>query len=358
MNKNPVINHNDLAAFAAALLQAGGFTAEEARITAQSLVLSNLMGHDSHGVMRVSDYLYFLKTGEAVSGATLKIIRETPSSIHADGQRGLGQVQMPRLLGKLIEKAQTQGTAAGAMKNCGHAGRLGEWVEVIAANGMAGFVAVNDNGTLFLTAPPGGKEGRTSTNPLAFGIPLPEGKIFSLDMATSAIAVGKVRVARLAGKQCPPGCLQDSEGRPTTDPAVMFEDPKGALLPFGGEQGYKGFALSMMVDCLTAGLSGGFTPPAPDGEPETNNVVISIWNPESFSGLAHMQDQAQKYIDFVKAATPTDPGKPVRVAGERAWTEKEKRIKDGIPLDPSLTEKLVKKAEKLGVDVPKCLKSL
>lgn len=332
--------------------------AEEAQITAQSLVLANLMGHDSHGVMRVSDYLYFLKSGDMASGAALRIERQTPSSIHADAQRGLGQVQMPRLLDKLLEKAGTQGTAAGAMKNCGHAGRLGEWVEYIAAQGMAGFVAVNDNGTLFLTAPPGGREGRTSTNPLAFGIPLPEGKIFSLDMATSAIAVGKVRVAKLAGKPCPPNCLQDSEGRPTTDPGVMFEDPKGALLPFGGAQGYKGFALSMMVDCLTAGLSGGFAPPAPDGEAETNNVIVSIWNPESFAGLSHMQEQAQKYIDFVKASTPIDPDKPVRVAGERAWAEKEKREKDGIPLDEELCAKLRKKAEGLGVNVPEELKSL
>jgi len=338
--------------FAIAVLQAGGFTAQEAEQTARSLVLSNLLGYDSHGVIRVAEYLYFLKHGEVVSGAELKTEKETDATYLADAGRGLGQVQMPRLLDILITKAQKTGTASGALRDCGHAGRLGEWAEMIARAGYAGFVAVNDNGALRIVAPPGGREGRTSTNPVAFGIPLPDGEVFTLDMSTSATAVGKVRLAYVSGETVPPGQIQDIDGNPATDPAVMFEEPLGSLLPMGGVDGYKGFGLSMMVDCLVAGLSGGFTPPAPDGTPVINNVCAVLWAPQAYAGRDHMAAQAAKYLDFVRQTAPIDPARPVRLPGDRARAEKAKREKTGIPLSRGTCKTLAKSAQITGVKVP------
>ncbi len=341
-----------LTEIAAALLQAGGFTAEESSLTARSLVQSNLLGYDSHGAIRVAEYIHFLKHGEVVSGAPLIVEKETAASILADAGRGLGQVQMPRLLDKLLAKAKTTGVASGAMRNCGHSGRLGEWAEIIAGRGYAGFITVNDNGALQIVAPPGSREGRTSTNPVAFGIPLPGGKIFALDMSTSAAAVGKVRLAHISKEPFPPGMIQDANGNPSTDPAVMFTEPKGSLLPMGGEQGYKGFGLSMMVDCLTAGLSGGFTPPAPDGTPVINNVCVTIWSPELFAGFSHMTGESQKYLDYVRKAAPSDPNAPVRLPGDRAQAEKTKREKEGIPLSRGACERLARSAEIVGIAIP------
>jgi uncharacterized oxidoreductase len=344
-----VILADKLRAFADALLQAGGFSPEEAALTAKSLIQSNLMGYDSHGVIRVAEYVGELKKGILANNVGLAIQVETASTCVADGQRGLGQVQMPRLLDLLIEKSKNNGVVSGALRNCGHVGRLGEWVEYIAGKGLAGFVAVNDNGVLHIVAPPGGKEGRTSTNPIAFGIPLPNGDVFTIDISTSATALGKMRLAYISGESCASHLFQDTDGNPSTDPSVLFKEPKGALLPMGG---YKGFALSMMVDCLVAGLSGGFAPPAPKDALLLNSVVVCLWNPENFAGLAHMQQEAKKYLAFVHATKPINPGEPVRIPGDRSGNEKAKRLQTGIPLSRGSCEKLSEKAKRFGVSLP------
>ncbi|MCB9988243.1 MAG: Ldh family oxidoreductase [Rhodospirillales bacterium] len=346
------IDKNTLESFAATLLQAGGFTQEEAGITAQSLVLSNLYGHDSHGVIRIIEYLSSLADGEIVSGVDLRVENETNNSLCADACFGLGQVQMPRLLDALMAKLPGNGVVTGSLYNCSHVGRLGEWTEYIAHKGLAGFTLANDNGVVEFVAPPGGKTARTSTNPIAFAVPLQNGEIFSLDMSTSATAMGKVRLSYLAHQDCPAGVLQDSNGNSTNDPAVLYNDPKGSVLPMGGAQGYKGFGLSMMVDCLVAGLSGGFTPPAPADSLYCNNVIACIWDPAQFAGLAHMQQQAEKYLDYVRQTPPIDPAKPVRIAGDRSKQEKAKRLKDGIPLSLATGQRLAKYAGKFGVALP------
>ncbi len=348
-SQDRLIRKDDLERFAADLLHAGGYSFEEARRTASSLVLSNLIGHDSHGVVRVKEYVDALKAGTTKSGVELKILNETPTSCHADGLYGLGQVQIPRLLDKLLAKAETQAVVTGAITNCGHLGRLGEWVDAAAEHGFAAFMAVNDNGTLQIVAPPGGAKGCTSTNPLAFAIPMESGESFSIDLSTSAVVMGKLRLAYLNGQQAPEGVLQDSNGQPTTDPACLFEEPKGSVLPFGG---YKGFALSMMVDCLVAGLSGGFAPPAPNGTIYVNNAVICLWNPRFFAGIHHMQVETQKYIDFVRATTPLNPDEPVRAPGDRADATYTQRLKKGIPLTQNFRMMMADYARHMGVSVP------
>jgi uncharacterized oxidoreductase len=345
----PTISKSDLQSFAASLLYKAGFTKEEADVTARSLVLSNLMGYDSHGVVRVKEYIDCLKRGERQSGVDLKTLKESGNTIQADGQFGLGQVQMPRLLERLYAKVKDNGVVCGSIMNCGHAARLGEWVEDAARKGFAAFMAVNDNGAYRVVAAPGGKEARTSTNPLAFAIPLKGERYFSIDLSTSVVAAGKVNIARIAGKSVPEGWLLDCEGKPTTEPATLFCNTPGTILPFGG---YKGFALAMIVDCLTAGLSGGFAPPAPEGTPDPNTVMITLWNPEYFAGLAHMQEQAEKYLDYVRASTPIDPSKPVRVPGDRAKSVHQERLEKGIPVEENLYAALACLAEKLNVETP------
>lgn len=338
-----------LEVFLTDLLKAGGFTAEESQSTARSLIISSLYGHDSHGILRVRQYIAELSKDTLRSGVELEILSETPSSVHADAQCGLGQVQMPRLLERLYAKTVSSAVVTASLRNSGHVGRLGEWVEHIAERGLAGFVAVNDNGTYLLVSPDGGCEGRTSTNPIAFGIPLNDGKTFCIDLSTSATAMGKIRLAYLAGERLPEGLIQDYDGNPSTDPSVMIEEPRGSILPAGG---YKGFALSMMVDCLVSGLSGGFTPPAPTTASITNNVLICIWNPALFAGIQHMRKEAEKYLEFIRATKPADPAKPVRVPGDRAKAERQAREKLGIPISDALRESLVKDARTYGIDIP------
>lgn len=339
--------------FAANLLEAGGFAAEESRITAHSLIAANLNGHDSHGIIRVPEYIDHLKAGLRTPNVTLKILHETENSIAADGQKGLGQVQMPRLLRQLFDKAQKAAVVTGTICNCGHVGCLGEWVEQAAEQGFVALMTVNDNGKVIAVAPPGGKQARTSTNPLAFAAPLPDGDIFSMDLSTSATALGKARVAQIEGKNLPPGLIQDADGNPAEDPSILFTKPKGAVLPMGGaDQGYKGFALSIMVDLLSAGLSGGFTPPAPENIAYFNTVMLTLWNPEMFAGAGHMREQAGKYLDFVRACAPIDPSAPVRIPGDRTKAERTKRQAEGIPLGEGLRRTLMQYAQDYATDCP------
>lgn len=345
----PVIAAGPLQDFTAKILEGGGFTHDESVITAKSLVLANLMGHDSHGVIRVMEYTSFLHKGLVKSGVDLKILKNNSGSCVADAGLGLGQVQMPRFLDILLPKASENGVASGALYHTGHTGRLGEWAEYAAKKGYAFFMSVNDNGALGCVAPPGGKTAFSSTNPLAFGIPLKDGESFTIDMATSAAAIGKIRLAHLSGESVREGLIQDADGHPTTNPAVLFEEPQGSLMTAGG---HKGFALSLMMDCLAAGLSGGNMPPAPEGAPLVNNAAVTIWDPQHFAGLAHMQSEAEKYLDFVRNIPPRDPANPVRIPGDRAKASYADRLKNGIPLSRGTVEELTRRAEKFGISVP------
>jgi uncharacterized oxidoreductase len=352
MSDHVLIPAQRLTEIALTLLQAGGFTANEAKLTAESLVLSNLLGYDSHGVVRVSEYLHDLKKGELVTAVTLDVFRDAPASMIADARRGLGQVQMPRFLNRLVAKAKEHGVVSGALRNCGHIGRVGEWADNIAKQGFIAFVTVNDNGCFQLVAPPGGKAGRTSTNPISFAIPLRNGETFMIDLSTSATAMGKVRLAHLAGEKMPDGTLQDADGRPTNDPDTMYSQPKGALLPMGGAEGYKGFALSMIVDIMTAGLSGGFTPPAPEGSAGTNNVSVTIWNPAFFAGFEHLTAEAEKYIAHLRSTPTMNPDAPIRLSGDHSRDVKMNRTETGIPLSRGTCAVLARSAEILEISVP------
>ena len=333
------------------LFEAAGVPRFEAEIVAASLVESNLRGHDSHGVIRVEDYIGQLRRGELVAGAALTVLHETASLLAGDGGRGFGQVQCRALVERVGAKAREAGIACGTLRDCGHVGRLGEWVELAASAGQAALISVNDNGCSYCVAPPGGLEPRISTNPIAIGVPT-SGDPLVLDISTSAVANGKVTVARLAGTACPPGWLQDAAGNPTTDPNVRLAEPPGTLLPFGGAEGYKGFGLGLMLDFLVAGLSGGYCPPAPEGITECNNVLLVIWDPARCAGRAHFLTETDKLIAAVRG-TPTRAGVDrIQLPGDRSAAVREERLASGIPLAHGHRDALHALARELGVELP------
>jgi uncharacterized oxidoreductase len=340
-----------LETWTAELFVAAGVSRDEAAVVAASLVESNLRGHDSHGVIRVAEYVEQLGTGQLVAGGSLRMLAETPAMIAGDGGRGFGQVLCRRLIELVGAKAREQGVACGTLMHCGHVGRLGEWVELAACGGLAGLISVNDNGVAFTVAPPGGIAPRISTNPIAIGVPT-DAEPLVLDISTSAVANGKIKVARLAGREVPPGWIQDAAGNPTTDPNVMLADPPGTLLPFGGDQGYKAFGLGLLLDILVAGLSGGFSPPAPSGILECNNVLLVLWDPARFAGHEHFRNEAAKLIAAVRD-TPRKPGVArIQLPGDRSAEIRRERLAQGIPLEGDNWETLVRLARKLEVPVP------
>jgi LDH2 family malate/lactate/ureidoglycolate dehydrogenase len=181
------------------------------------------------------------------------------------------------------------------------------------------------------------------------------GDPLTLDISTSAVANGKIRLAHFAGKKCPPGWLQDAQGNPTTDPSVRFTDPRGTILPMGGEQGYKGFGLSVMLDILASGLSGGVCPPAGPPNKMTNNTLLVAWNPETFAGMLHFTGEADKLIRSVRESQPKPGIERVRLPGDRLSETFAERRRDGIPLDAGTCKALATLARELDVSRPQWL---
>lgn len=344
-----------LVEFLERLLVADGFSPIEGAAIAKSLTLSERLGYSSHGISQALRYVADRREGKLVSGVEFKAQRDTPNSLIADAQAGVGQVVMLALLQTAYSKLSSQPSVTMAVRNCGPVGRLGEWVEEPAKMGYAALLLANDNGSDLFVAPPRGKRAVTSTNPIAFGIPLPQNQLFSSDMSTSTISFGTVSRARRLGMMLPPSCIQDFNGRPTMDPEALFTNPPGAILPMGGAQGYKGFALSMFVDLLVAGLSGGQAPPAQGSSKGENSIVLMIWNPKYYAGLEHMTAQAAKYIEFVRQCPPIDAAEPIRIPGDRTNAARRDDARGKIALPQQVVDDIAKLADELGISIPEPL---
>jgi uncharacterized oxidoreductase len=348
----PTLAAASLTDFAAALLAAGGVPTADALMVAEHLIGANLRGHDSHGVMRVPNYLQLIRDGKFKPGTDLAILNETPAIVAADGQWNLGQVQANRLLCKLIPKAQALGVSAGTIRNCGHTGRLGDYAEQCARHCLAFFGTVNTHGAGRRVAPPGGVEGRISTNPICLGVPTP-GEPVVLDFGTSVAAEGKVRSLHQKGEPVPEGWLHDGNGQPTTNPAVLYTEPRGTILPFGGAQMYKGFGLGLLLDMFAGGLSGGAcsNPNAPMAG-IGNAVVFAVFDPKAFGGTEHFLKEVEGLAMFVKSC-PTAAGvSGITLPGEPELAMKAKRIVDGIPIADGTWSLIAAEAQKLGVPLP------
>ncbi|MBX6316517.1 MAG: Ldh family oxidoreductase, partial [Isosphaeraceae bacterium] len=275
----PILSASILYDFATRLFEAAGVSRAEAEVVAANLVGANLRGHDSHGVLRIPQYIDFIERGEYRLGVDLLVLSETPAVLVCDAQWGLGQVQAHRLLDRLLPKVRELGLGAATARHCGHIGRLGEYAERAAEQGLILITTVNNNGAGQRVAPPGGIAGRLGTNPLCIAIPTATTPVV-LDFGTSVVAEGKVRVHYLNGKTpVPEGWLLDHRGQPTTDPSVLYEPPFGSILPMGGSQAYKGFGLGLVLDMLAGGLTGGRTGYEGSPPPKGNCVVFLALDP-------------------------------------------------------------------------------
>lgn len=351
----PLLPIDQLSDFVTAIFAAAGVSTDVARAVAESLADANACGCDSHGVARVPEYLEQLRRGDLEAGAALRVEQETPALLAGDAGFGFGQLMMRRLHERLAPKARTLGVACGALRNCGHIGRLGEHTERAALDGLAALLMVNDNGVLRSVAPPGGLTAQVSTNPISIAVPAPQelgGGAVVLDISTSVVAQGKVMLRRQANQPCPEGWLQDAQGEPTTDPFVLLAEPPGAMLPLGGQAAHKGFGLALLVDMLTAGLSGGFCPPPLAGARLCNSVLMVLLDPDRFASRAHLLEQVARLAESIHAC-PTRTGyDALRLPGERSAALRRERQTLGIPVVAATWQRLVRAATTLGVAIP------
>jgi uncharacterized oxidoreductase len=347
----PTFSPSTLRSFAEALFKGAGLPADEAAQVAHSLVDANLCGHDSHGLIRIPQYLEAVADGRLRPGAAFTVVKETPALLHADGGKGLGQVQAHRLLQRLVPKARAVGIAAGTLKYSGHIGRLGEYGEAAAAQRLAFIATVNNHGLGRGVAPPGGTQGRIGTNPLCLAAPT-DGEPVILDIGTSVVAEGKVRVHFNKGTPVPEGWLLDPQGRPTTDPSVLYRQPYGTILPLGGSQAYKGFGIGLLLDMFAGGLSG-----APCSRPEgpslvANAVLFIVLDIEHFAGAEHFLSEVTMLAGSVRGCPRAEGCSEILLPGDPERREKARRNASGITLDDGTWGQLLAIAQRLSVAAP------
>lgn len=348
----PTLTTAALTDFSAALFQAAGVNRREAELVSRSLVGANLRGYDSHGVMRIPFYIGAIKDGRVQPAATLTVEREAPAALVCDGGWGFGQILSRDLMDRLMTKAALTGVACGTLRRAAHIGRVGEYAEMAAEKGMAAIICANGNGSGQRVAPVGGKRGRLGTNPLSIGMPGGKDGPFILDFGTSATAEGKVRVKKIAGQPVPLGWILDADGKPTTDPNVLYSDPQGTILPMGGDQAYKGFGLAFMIEMLCGGLSGGHCsfPNAPP--PVGNCVMFLVLAPQLFSGNDHLAAQVAQLETFVRDVPCRDGIDKITLPGDPERALLADRTAKGIPIDDGNWSALAKLSQELNVAVP------
>ncbi len=335
---------------AATILEAAGSAAAEADAVAGRLVGANLAGHDSHGVIRVPQYVDQVRAGQILPNRTALVVSDSDAVTVLDGRGGYGQIVGAQAVQAAIDKAASHGIALSALRGSAHLGRLGDWAEMAAAAGMASIHFVNATGIPLRVVPHGGRDGRGTTNPIAMGIPVEGGEPVVLDFATSAIAEGKVRVARNKGTPVPPDCLLDAAGQPTTDPNALYAEPPGNLVPFGGAvTGHKGGALWLMVDLLAGAFTGGGCSRLPEGEPRfSSNMLSIVIAPEVYAG-AGLAAEVRRYLEFVKSSRPRAANGEVLLPGEPERRARAERLANGVPIDPITWEHILGAAERQGL---------
>lgn len=346
----PTFAPEHLQDIASRILASAGVPAGEAEAVAQSLVASNLLGHDSHGVIRITQYLTMIRDGHVKPGAEVTVVQDVGSTAVLDGNYGFGQVVARKAMEVAMAKARSNGTGSVAVRRCSHVGRLGEYPMMAAEHGMIGMAMVNNHGGGLCMAPWGGIERRLSPNPISVAVPTGEGDPIVLDMTSSVCAEGKLRVMRNRGQALPEGWIIDAQGRPATDPAAFYGPPQGALLPLGGTVGYKGFGLCMVMDILAGALSGAGCSGSSDAF-GLQGLFATVIDIASFTKPEEFQERVSGLIRYVKSP-PTAPGvEEILVPGEPEFRERRRRLRDGIPVDDETWRQMVRAAETVGLDL-------
>ena len=325
---------------------------DECSIVTEALLEASLSGYDSHGIMRIPMYVDAIRQGLMIPGAKIEVINETPSSVHLDGGRGLGPVTATYAVRLASQKANETGIGCVSIVNSNDIARLGSYLLEPARRRLIAVMMVNDAGGGPSVAPWGGVEPLLSTNPIAAGIPRREGSPLIIDISTSVVSVGKLKMFANLGDKVPQGWIVDKNGNSITDPKTFFADPKqSALLPLGGMlAGYKGFALSLLIDILAGGLSGAGCSAGLKIENCGNGVLVLVIDPARFNSQESFTDCVEEFVERVKNSKKAPGVEEILIPGERASRERQIRIKEGIPIDPPTWKRITEILKELGIN--------
>ncbi len=336
-----LIQADRLTALATRIFAAAGCDDTTAACVARHLVDSNLCGHDSHGVVRIPRYLGFMKDGTIDLSGQPEVVFDNGAITVIDGHMGFGQVVMEEAMRRVAANAADRGLAMVAVRNSAHAGRLGEWAEVLAADGLVSLHFLRTTGSM--AVPFGGSDRRLAINPLAMCVPVEGRHPILLDMTTTVVAEGKVAIARNKGLQLAPGTIVNKDGEPTTDPNDLYAG--GALLPIAA---HKGSGLNMLTDILSGAMTGeGCSNPE---RPTLVNAVTSIAiKPGAYLDTAAFSSEIVRYANYVTASPPRQPGGAVLMPGDVEFNTRAERQREGIPLDNATWSQVLEAGRSAGV---------
>jgi hydroxycarboxylate dehydrogenase B len=345
----PTLNADQLTTLSTRLLEANGVAPHDAAVVAAELAGANLVGHDSHGVMRLVQYLQMMDEGYIKPDGRFEVVRDAPAFVIVDGNFHFGQVTAARALAIGLEKAKAAGTATVMMRNCNHVGRLGSYTDQAASAGFAAMMAVNAPGPGGV-APFGGIERKLGTNPISMAAPGAGGNIV-LDMTTSATAEGKLRVAHQKGELVAEGMLIDGLGKASTNPGDYYNKPYGSILPLGGPLlGHKGYGLSVMIDVFCGMLSGSGVcrTDLPRG---ANGVWLYLLDIEHFVPRADYDCLVQTYTAYLKNTKRMEGIDEILLPGEIEVRRRQQREVEGVPIPDETWRQLCEAGSRLNVNL-------
>jgi L-2-hydroxycarboxylate dehydrogenase (NAD+) len=344
------VNADRLTDFVAACFRHLGMPAEDALVSAQGIVLADLVGHESHGVSNnlSGAYLPGLESGVINARPNIRITRESPSTATWDADRAMGFVAATRAMADAMERADKVGSGWAAVGNSRHYGMAQIYSRMALPRDMIGLSMTNGLGTAVV--PFGGLEPKLLTNPISVAVPCGQEPPFVLDMATSTAAAGKFQNYQRDGKKIPPTWALGRDGLPTTDPEEGLAVAK--LLTFGGSPegaAHKGYGLAVWVDIMCGALSSwGFS--GQPGDEENMNYFLGAWKIDNFVPIERHRELMDERVRDLKATRPAPGFARVMVAGQPEWENMEDRKANGVPLHASVIEMLRAYAQKYGID--------
>ena len=338
----PTFTAKQLQRISARIFVAAGFSEESALRVGASLAESDLLGHESHGVIRIMPYLGYVRSGRLVPRAELEVLRETPTTAALDCHFGVGQVAAERGMRMAMAKARQNGIGMVGIAHCAHIGRAGEYSMLAAQEGFIGILAANTGAAC--VAPFGGTGRVLATNPISVAVPAGKHPPFWMDFATAACAEGKLKVARAKSKPVPDGWILDKNGKPTNN-ALDFYDG-GVILPWGG---HKGYAVCLLLDILGGALTGHGCTSLPEYKGGNGVIAIAI-DIEAFLPREQFEDTVERLFASVKGSPRAEGVEEILIPGEIEFRAREARARDGIPIPDKVWQDILKEARELGVE--------
>ena len=346
---DPRFAADSLTTYARSLLIGAGVRDDIARDVADILVDGDLLGHKTHGLYLLAGYLGEIEKGSMAKDGAPKVVNARPAAETWDGGRLPGPWLTLRALDRAMAMAEAQGTGTVVIRRSHHIACLAAYLMRATEHGLIAIVQSSDP-LVAAVVPHGGLTPIITPNPLAAGLPTSNDPVL-VDVSMSITSMGYTKQFMEAGRKMPGPWLIDSKGNATDDPSVMWTEPKGALLPLGGlDAGYKGFGLGLLIEALTAGLTGFGRADPPEGWGGT--IFVQVLDPEAFAGRHEFLRQMDYLADAAHASVPRPGVERVRLPGEGGLERYREQKKNGLALYPSIMSSLTPWAEKLGVEGP------